>query len=271
MLKDGHIHTPFCPHGTKDSFEEYIEKAIDLGFSEISFTEHAPLPDGFEDTTPMKDSGMNSDYLNEYFRRVEDLKKSYQDRIRINLGLEVDYIEGYEKETMSFLNQHGEKLDDAILSVHFLKNGEYYDCLDYSPESFEQMIIKYGSLKNVYENYYRTLLKSIHVDLGLYKPKRIGHITLVRKFHKKFPCELEFRDEIFEILYAIKDKGYELDYNGAGTAKPLCREPYPPAWVAEKALHLNIPLIYGSDAHQVKELMQGYDELIINHSNKTNG
>ena len=44
MKRDGHIHTPFCPHGTKDSFEEYIEKALSLGFKEISFTEHAPLP-----------------------------------------------------------------------------------------------------------------------------------------------------------------------------------------------------------------------------------
>ena len=28
MKRDGHIHTPFCPHGTKDTFEEYIEKAL---------------------------------------------------------------------------------------------------------------------------------------------------------------------------------------------------------------------------------------------------
>ena len=29
MKKDGHIHTPFCPHGSTDSFEQYIEKAIE--------------------------------------------------------------------------------------------------------------------------------------------------------------------------------------------------------------------------------------------------
>ena len=44
MKRDGHIHTPFCPHGTTDSFETYIEKAIANNFTEITFTEHAPLP-----------------------------------------------------------------------------------------------------------------------------------------------------------------------------------------------------------------------------------
>ena len=53
-----------------------------------------------------------------------------------------------------------------------------------------------------------------------------------------------------------------MDYNGAGTAKPLCREPYPPDWVIQEAMGLNIPLVYGSDAHQAKELGQGMEQMI---------
>ena len=41
-MKDGHIHTPYCPHGTDDKFEQYVEKAIKVGLDEISFTEHFP-------------------------------------------------------------------------------------------------------------------------------------------------------------------------------------------------------------------------------------
>ena len=26
MKCDGHIHSPYCPHGTSDSFKQYIEK-----------------------------------------------------------------------------------------------------------------------------------------------------------------------------------------------------------------------------------------------------
>lgn len=262
MLKDGHVHTPFCPHGTKDRFEEYIEKAISLGFQEISFTEHAPLPVSFVDPTPEQDSGMKWEELEDYFIKIELLKPKYKNKIVINCGLEVDYIEGYEKETTAFLNQYGNRLDDAILSVHFLKHEHSYDCLDYSPENFNQMIIKYGSIQLIYQNYFRTLLKSIYTDLGPHKPKRIGHMTLVKKFQKKFPNDTNYHNEIFEVLDAIKAHSYELDYNGAGIQKPLCRETYPPPWVAEEAIKLQIPLIYGSDAHRAKELMQGYDTLI---------
>ena len=29
VKRDGHIHSPYCPHGTKDSFEMYVEKALE--------------------------------------------------------------------------------------------------------------------------------------------------------------------------------------------------------------------------------------------------
>ena len=165
--KDGHIHTHFCPHGTKDSFREYIEKAISLGFEEISFTEHAPLPDGFVDTTPTQDSAMSAEQLELYFAEIQSHKEKYKDKIKINCGLEVDYIEGYESEIKEALNNIGSKLDDAILSVHFLKNGQKYDCLDYSPQHFEQMIHEYGSIEKVYQKYYDTVASIDHSRFGL--------------------------------------------------------------------------------------------------------
>ncbi|NHM30612.1 histidinol-phosphatase HisJ [Neobacillus terrae] len=262
VKKDGHIHTPYCPHGTKDSFEEYIEKAISMGFEEISFTEHAPLPYGFIDTVPEKDSAMDIKDLEGYFEDIEKLKERYSGKIRINCGLEVDFIEGFEEETKSLLNYAGNGIDDAVLSVHFLKHGKDYQCLDYSPALFESMIREHGSIDLLYKNYFRTVLASVMADIGPFKPKRLGHITLIRKFHKKFPQSEQYRNEIFAILLAMKKHNCELDYNGAGTAKPLCREPYPPEWIVREALRLNIPLVYGSDAHQSKDLGQGLEEMI---------
>jgi len=263
MKKDGHIHTPFCPHGTRDSLDSYVERAIQLGYEEITFTEHAPLPVGFIDPTPKKDSAIKLEMIEEYIEEIEKVKAKYRHQLKINTGLEIDYIEGYEHEIEYFLKQYGSYLNDAILSVHFLKYGDQYDCLDYSPENFANMIKKYGSLGKVYRVYFQTLLLSIENDLGPYKPQRIGHITLVKKFQKKFPITEDFSKEIFAILFAIKKKGYELDYNGAGYNKPLCGESYPPLWVAEEALKMGIPLIYGSDAHQIKDLKQGREQMLI--------
>ncbi|QED48948.1 histidinol-phosphatase HisJ [Cytobacillus dafuensis] len=263
MIKDGHIHTSFCPHGTQDSLEGYVEKAIELGFKEISFTEHAPLPEGFKDPTPAKDSAMKMEDLGFYFEEISRVKSIYKEKIKINTGLEVDFIEGFERETTNFLNQFGHQLDDSILSVHFLKYGSEYECLDYSPETFGTMIQKYGSINEVYSVYFKTLLQSIHCELGPCKPKRIGHITLVKKFQKKFPSERDFTPEILEVLSAIQKKGYEIDYNGAGYSKPLCKEPYPPNWVVKEAMHRDINLVYGSDAHQIKELGQGKHTMLF--------
>ena len=44
---DGHTHTEMCPHGSGDSTAAMVEKAIRLGFTDYSITEHAPLPTGF--------------------------------------------------------------------------------------------------------------------------------------------------------------------------------------------------------------------------------
>jgi histidinol-phosphatase (PHP family) len=258
VFRDGHVHTKFCPHGSKDSFETYIERAITLGYTEISFTEHAPLPERFDDPTPLSDSAMNKADLNDYFNEISQLKNKYKNKLTINAGLEVDYIEGYEQEITQLLNEVGPMLDDAILSVHFLRDSLGYSCLDYSPENFQMMISAYGSIEKVYQNYYRTVLKSVEADLGPYKPRRIGHITLVHKFQLKYPMNRPFDHEIEQILNSISNHNYELDYNGAGTAKPLCREPYPPTHIIKKAKSMNIPLVYGSDAHQAKELGQGY-------------
>ena len=262
-VRDGHIHTPFCPHGSKDALHEYIEKAISLGYTDISFTEHAPLPKGFIDPTPYQDSAMKEEQLASYVSILQPLKKQYERHIRIRIGLEVDFIVGYERETTAFLNEVGPQLDDSILSVHFLAVGNGYMCVDYSEEMFGEIVASLGSVEQVYDAYYNAVLASVVADLGPYKPKRIGHITLVRKFHRAYPCEYDASNIIARILKEMKSRQLELDYNGAGAVKPLCLEPYPPHWVVKKALELGVPLVYGSDAHSVAGLHQGIEHMLM--------
>ncbi|MBW3111475.1 histidinol-phosphatase HisJ [Bacillus sp. MCCB 382] len=254
---DGHVHTPFCPHGSRDSFEMYVERAIALDYSAITFTEHAPLPEGFADTTPDQDSGMDPSHLPEYFDTLDILKEKYNGRILIRSGLEVDYIEGFENKTKEFLTTYGPRMDDSILSVHFLQHDGKWDCLDFSPDVFKAMIDYYGSVDAVYGRYYETLLKSIRADLGVYKPERIGHITLVKKFQKLFPASHSFSNELSAILREMADRNLELDYNGAGFVKPHCGESYPPLDILKEARAWGIKTVYGSDAHTAEGLDQG--------------
>lgn len=261
MIRDAHIHTPYCPHGTKDSFEDYIEKAIKNGFTDISFTEHAPLPAGFIDPTPQQDSGMKKEDVLPYIEELQKLKQKYQHQIRIRIGFEVDYIVGFEDQTTAWLNIYGPLIDDAILSVHFLLNNNQYVCIDYSDEVFMDFSKQIGSVQQVYDLYYDTVKSSILMNLGDFKPKRIGHPTLVHKFQLAHKEAIHDDESIEEILHLIAQENLELDANSAGYAKKFCKEPYPPLSYFKLAKSLNIPIIFGSDAHQVSDLHQYVEEL----------
>jgi len=261
MKRDGHIHTPFCPHGTKDELHAYIEKAIESGFGDISFTEHASLPSSFVDPTPEKDSGMSLETMHSYLDAIQQAKDAYKNDIQIRVGLEVDYITGYESETRSFLDEYGPLLDDSILSVHFLRVDSDYFCMDYSKEVFMEIVHQAGSVEAVYELYYKTVEASISADLGAFKPKRIGHPTLVHKFQLAHGKKIDDDLYIKRVLEKIAETGYEMDLNGAGFSKTDCLESYPPQRYIPFAESLGIPLVFGSDAHSVNGLHKHYGKL----------
>ncbi|MGE7021497.1 histidinol-phosphatase HisJ [Solibacillus cecembensis] len=261
MKRDGHIHTPFCPHGSSDPFELYIEKAIANGFEEITFTEHAPLPASFVDLTPEQDSGMNTAQLHNYFEQLQRLKETYKAQIKINIGLEIDYIVGYETETRQFLNEFGTFLDDAILSVHFLKHGDNYYCIDFSEEVYLYFAKQVGGIQAMYNQYYQTVQMSIQADLGPFKPKRIGHPTLIHKFQLAHALQIDDKTQIEALFIQMVENGYELDLNSAGLSKPLCKEPYPPLDFVAFAQVIKLPIVFGSDAHTANDLHQHYNEI----------
>jgi histidinol-phosphatase (PHP family) len=261
VIGDYHIHTNFCPHGSNDLMEQYIKKALSLNLKEITFTEHAPLPVGFVDPTPNHDSAMSWNDLEEYIQTIYQLKQLYQKKLKINLGFEVDYIEGYEKQTKEFLDQYGEHIDDAILSVHMLQTpNKEYVCIDYSREMFGHIIDTFGSVDSIYEKYYQTIEKAIQCNLGKYKPKRLGHLTLIEKFHLIYPAKNNYNEKMDEILLQIETKNMELDLNSAGLFKEDCREIYPNISIINKAIKRNIPLVPGSDSHASNGLTKGFDQ-----------
>lgn len=256
-MKDGHIHTPFCPHGSTDPFDEYVKKAIKEGLDEMTFTEHLPLPDMPYSKEFLDECGISYENLPKYISKVNELKNQYSNNIKINFGFEVDYVDGFEQETQELLNTYGEYIEDSILSVHFVKlNGEYR-CID-MPEDFKYILDTVGSLEEVYNLYYLTLLKSIDADLGVYKPKRIGHPTLVRKFCLMYPYEYKNVKLLEKIIKTIKEKDYEIDYNTAGLRKELCGEIYPTGIFNELVEKYNVRKVYGSDSHEAKDVGAGF-------------
>lgn len=260
ILRDGHIHSPYCPHGTKDSFESYVEQAIKSGLEEMSFTEHMPFAGYFiEDKKFLDECAPSKEIIEKYFKSVEELKPKYKNKIKINTGLEVDYVEGYEEETKNLLNLYGAKLEDGILSVHFIKIGDSYTAIDWKP-GFEEAIEKLGTIESVYDNYYETLLKAIKADLGEFKPKRIGHPTLIRIFNKLYPIEYKNRELLEEVVREIKNRNYEIDVNTAGLRKPYCGELYVSDIFKELVEKYDVKKVYGSDSHTASDIGRDFDK-----------
>lgn len=114
-------------------------------------------------------------------------------------------------------------MDDAILSVHFLKHDNTYTCIDFSSETFLEFAEAVGTVKEIYNLYYETVKESISADLGPYKPKRIGHPTLVHKFQLAHQQKIDDHKQIEEILQLMAVKDYELDVNGAGLSKKIVK------------------------------------------------
>lgn len=261
--RDGHTHTEVCPHGSREPTEQFIQRAIERGFETYSLTEHPPLPEGFEDPTPDRSCGMLQKDLGPYLEMAWRLKRKYAGHIEIRVGLEVDYIPGFEVQTRQMLSQAGPELDDAVLSVHFLEGKGGWRCVDHSPEDFEGGLISvYGSVEAVHKEYWLTVKQAVLADLGPYKPIRMGHLSLCHKFQRKHPLKnpRQFQPEILEILNLIQSKSLELDLNAAGLFKPDCLEIYPAPWIIEEALRRGIRFVYGSDTHSVKGVGQGFDE-----------
>lgn len=270
---DGHLHTELCPHGSMESTAELIEYAIDTGFEKLCFTEHAPLPREFADMymgdrEALETAALPWGRVDEYLDLGCKLKASYSRFIQLSWGFEVDYLQPCESSIRKFLDTYGPKVDEMILSVHFMPNVEgAYSCIDYSTKEFQEQFLTNGaSQKAVYTSYYEQVKQSLLADLGLYRPQRMGHLDLIKKFQKYFHYDEQPQPVklIESILHIIRDQGRELDYNLAGYMKEHCGAMYPHHSIREYSESIGIPHIWGSDAHSLQAFKETWEVFSIN-------
>ena len=147
-----HTHCRFCD-GIGEP-EEYIKKAIELGFDAIGFSSHSPVH--FSTSWNMEWSA-----LKEYVDIINVLKERYKDDIQVYVGIEAEY---FSREIISiapkFLG-----IEYTIGSVHFMKSpvtGEYLS-IDGPPQEYEAIIsdIYKGDVKAFVKGYYRLIREMV--------------------------------------------------------------------------------------------------------------
>lgn len=259
MLKwDGHTHTQFCYHGNKAPLEQYIERAIELGFTRYSVTEHPPLPIGWvKDEILFSELGMPEEELAEYFEYVLKLKEVYKDQIEIVIGLELDYLHGNTTYTENIVNKWGHIIEDVVYSVHYLPAEDGMYCVDFTADDFRHNLLQfYGSMETLIDVYFDHVELAIEHAATLPMRKRIGHINLIKKFAHQLPpiSSKQIDSRLEQLLPLLQEHGVGIDVNIAGLRVSTCEEAYVPEWFTRRALEMGIECVYGSDAHKPEQV-----------------
>lgn len=146
MIKNNyHTHVAYCNHAV-GNVEDYVRKAIELGFQEIGITDHAPILEEFMSSEEYKvnwcEQNMKIDTVPIYLKDIEEARRRYGRHIRILSGFESEFL----PSELSFYASLRKKVDYLNLGVHYyrLNNRIYnsYSEVDYrSLEGYVQTAI----------------------------------------------------------------------------------------------------------------------------------
>ena len=156
-----HTHTNYVDG--KSPAREQIEAALQLGFVSLGFSEHAPEGD------PKQFCGLTSEDRDRYVAEINALKKEYEGRLRVWLGMEIDRIS----------DESGEGLDYFIGASHYFLADGAHAGVDGDADRLEAFVNAHfgGNWKKAVETYFEEYAASIERR----PPSIIAHFDLIRK------------------------------------------------------------------------------------------
>lgn len=253
MIKSNfHQHSLFSDG--KKPLEDYIQQALQLGFTAMGFSEHSPLP--FETYYSLE-----SNREEEYVMETNRLKQKYHDQIDLYRALEQDYIPSITEDFASVAKRL--ELNYSIGSVHLVSpaageelwfiDGPNQDIYDVGLTQF------FGAdIKQAVKAYYHQLnqmIDSQQMDV-------VGHLDKIKmhnadRFFKEE--EMWYQKLVNETLDLIKSKNLIVEVNTRGIYKKRSAHYFPDNACLRKIKQLNIPVIISSDAHEPHELNLGFE------------
>lgn len=263
MIKNNyHTHVKYCNHAVGD-VEDYVLKAIELGFDEIGITDHAPILESFMNEKEYKenwcDENMKMDIVPIYLDKINKCKNQYSNKIKVYSGFETEYLPS-QKE---FYKELRDKVDYLNLGVHYYDyNGKVLNSYcDINYETLEGYVN--ACIEGMELGIFNTL---VHPDLFMFDYKNING---ERKFDE---AAVIASRRIIEA--AIKNNVYvEINANGLknslkyGNGQWLypCKE----FWEIAKE-YKGLKIIIGSDAHDPEALLNEHVRVACEFAKKLN-
>lgn len=221
-----HVHTHRCKHA-KGQDRDYVEAAIQAGFTEIAFTDHSPWPLLAQEKGLIR---MKLAMLPDYVNSLRQLREEYKDRISIKIGLECEYFADRSEWLKDTIKQY--KLDYVILGNHF-----------HEFETFQRDYSSYQDKENLLRDYVFDSLAAIHSGIYAY----FAHPDIFVRSLTQWDESAEMASRI--ILEACKKAGIPIEYNLGGIRNPYydLSYPYPRFW--QIASKIKNEVMVGIDTH----------------------
>lgn len=238
-----HTHTIYCDG--KDTPEELVRKAIELGHGSIGFSSHAYVY--FSDY-----AGITQERIDNYVADVLQVKEKYKDILPVYLGLEADMYAPVQPGIFEYL----------IGSTHYLKIGDQFPAFDGSAKEMQDFVDTWfcGDGMAFVREYFSQLMQ-----LPKYgKFDILGHFDLVSKHVETTPmfdydsdeyvrCGAEAAEEL-----APHIKLFEV--NTGAMARGYRTTPYPSPRLTKVLKDLGYGVVISSDCHDARKLDCGYEQ-----------
>lgn len=245
MLCDYHIHSVYSDGSNTP--EQLVEEAVNKGLEQIGISDHSYT---FFD----KSYCMQKEKIDEYLKSISDLKKRYENRIKIFCGIEQDY---YSDESTKIY-------DYSIGSVHYVKVQDEYIPIDETKEILKNAADKYffGDMLSLCELYFETLSNVITKT----NCRIIGHFDLISKFNKNDAMFDENDSRYVDAWKKCADKLLKYDVpfeiNTSSYYRGLRYDAYPKKEIREYIKQNNGKFILSSDSHDKKNICSNFDLFI---------
>lgn len=267
-----HTHTAFSDG--ESSIEKMLNRAVELGWSEIGISDHLIIHENIRNTYSWAD--FESHYGKSYFdsflqayeytsRNIEYISKiSKQYPIKVKIGFEVDYFtyDGWKEQMRSLLSKLD--LDYLVTGNHFLQDNNGLEII--KPLHLNRYSEDEVLRKELISKHFLTIAKAINSKLFDF----VAHFDLLRLMDL---CgESGFEEERRAILIALQETNTAFEISTKGLRIPQLKDFYPASWSLKEAQKLNIPVVISDDAHRDTELGCGFDkaEQYLKELNYTN-
>ncbi|MBP3253584.1 MAG: histidinol-phosphatase [Bacteroidales bacterium] len=256
MLTNYHSHSTFCDG--KSTMEEMVISAVECGFTHWGVSSHAPFPIS-------NDFALKEEDIPAYKREFLRLKDKYADKIKLYIGLEMDFVPDICEDIRHKAVDYG--LDYFIGSVHQVKEHN---------NSLKTWFIDGGKsekydlgLKEVFDNDIKSGVTCFFNQqkemIEHNRPDVLGHFDKVVMHNKDryfLQSEKWYEDLVLSLIDTVAKCGTVVEINTRGLYKQRHNDYYPSTFWIKYLIEHNIPLTVSTDCHKADEAGAYYKEAL---------